>query len=448
MMTDDLAERMTRAGMRSAEAERKARHFARAAERLREMRGSESRDVRRWYVPGRIEVLGKHTDYAGGRSLLCAAERGFCVAASPRNDAVVRIADAAAGLEAEFPFVADLTPGSGWSAYPMTVARRLARNFPGPLRGMDLAFVSDLPRSAGMSSSSALMIATFVALFDINYLEDRDEFAANIHGREELAGYLACIENGRSFGTLAGDSGVGTFGGSEDHVAILCCRAGLLSQYAFGPIRLERQIALPEALTFVVGVSGIAAEKTGAARGAYNRASRAASVILELWCAATGRTDATLFDAVASDPDAIDRMRLCLGSSESREFRSQALLDRFAHFVFENQIIIPSAGDALVKGEMGKFSGWVEQSQTAAERLLSNQIPETVELVRLARKFGAIAASAFGAGFGGSVWALTRSSDADTFADDWAWSYRKQFPNGAGASEFFATRPGPAILRL
>jgi galactokinase len=171
-------------------------------------------------------------------------------------------------------------------------------------------------------------------------------------------------------------------------------------------------------------------------------------VILELWCAATARADATLFDAVASDPDAIDRMRLCLGGSESREFRSQALLDRFAHFVFENQIIIPSAGDALAKGEMGKFSGWVEQSQTAAEKLLGNQIPETVELVRLARKFGAIAASAFGAGFGGSVWALTRGSEAHNFADNWAWSYRKQFPKAAGASEFFATRPGPAILRL
>src|ERR1700683_875777 len=398
MMTDDLAERMTRAGMRSAEAERKAQHFARASERLRGLRGTESRDVRRWYVPGRIEVLGKHTDYAGGRSLLCAAERGFCVAASPRNDAVVRIADAAADLEAEFPFVADLPSGSGWSAYPTTVARRLARNFPGPLRGMDLAFVSDLPRSAGMSSSSALMIATFVALFDINYLEDRDEFAANIHDREELAGYLACIENGRSFGTLAGDSGVGTFGGSEDHVAILCCRAGSLSQYAFSPIRAERQIPLPDDLTLVIGVSGVAAEKTGAARTAYNRAARALSVILETWCLATGRKDATLSDAVTSAPDAVDQMRQFLGRSGSREFRPQALLDRLGQFVLENQVIIPAATEALAKGEMGKFGGWVDQSQAAAEKLLGNQIPETIELAHFARKLGAIAASAFGAG--------------------------------------------------
>jgi len=46
-----------------------------------------------FFVPGRIEVLGKHTDYAGGRSLLCAMERGFAVLARPRTDAVVRAVD-------------------------------------------------------------------------------------------------------------------------------------------------------------------------------------------------------------------------------------------------------------------------------------------------------------------------------------------------------------------
>src|SRR4026208_1975112 len=46
----------------------------------------------RWalWVPGRIEILGKHTDYAGGRSLVCALERGFCVQVAPRRDSIVR----------------------------------------------------------------------------------------------------------------------------------------------------------------------------------------------------------------------------------------------------------------------------------------------------------------------------------------------------------------------
>src|SRR5512135_2845125 len=106
-----------------------------------------------WFVPGRIEVFGKHTDYAGGRSLLCCVERGFHVVARPRPDRVVRIADAVLGVEASRVLSeAEETIGTeSWTAYPSAVVRRIARNFPGDLRGADIAFASDLPRSAGLS---------------------------------------------------------------------------------------------------------------------------------------------------------------------------------------------------------------------------------------------------------------------------------------------------------
>ena len=47
-------------------------------------------ESRAFFVPGRLEVLGKHTDYAGGRSLLCTVERGICLVAAPRDDDRVR----------------------------------------------------------------------------------------------------------------------------------------------------------------------------------------------------------------------------------------------------------------------------------------------------------------------------------------------------------------------
>src|SRR2546426_5727107 len=117
-----------------------------------------------------------------------------------------------------------------------------------------------------MSSSSALVVAVFTALADVNALERRPEYLADIRGVEDLAGYLGAVENGLSFGPLAGDRGVGTFGGSEDHTAILCSRAGRLAQYAFRPVRFERDVGLPPDWTFVVGASGVAAEKAGGAR--------------------------------------------------------------------------------------------------------------------------------------------------------------------------------------
>ena len=53
--------------------------------------------------------------------------------------------------------------------------------------------------------------------------------------RCDAAGYFACIENGMAFGSLAGDAGVGTHGGSEDHVAIVCGRADHASAWTYVP---------------------------------------------------------------------------------------------------------------------------------------------------------------------------------------------------------------------
>jgi galactokinase len=80
--------------------------------------------------------------------------------------------------------------------------------------------------------------------------------------------------------------------------------------------------------------------------------------------------------------------------------------------------------------------------------LLCNQVPETIALVRTAREHGACAASAFGAGFGGSVWALVDRTDALAFLDRWQNAYRLMCPGVSARSRFFLTRPGPAVVRL
>jgi galactokinase len=96
--------------------------------------GGAAPDARRLFVPGRLEVLGKHTDYAGGRSLLCATERGIVFAAAPRADDRVRAVDAVSGTDIEFVIGPALRAEPGhWANYPTTVARRIARNFPGAL---------------------------------------------------------------------------------------------------------------------------------------------------------------------------------------------------------------------------------------------------------------------------------------------------------------------------
>ena len=404
-------------------------------------------DPLRWFVPGRIEVLGKHTDYAGGRSLLCTAERGFCVAAVRRPDSTVRIRDIIRRQNYEFTLSPQLEiPLHGWRVYAAVVARRLARTFSGAMCGADIVLASDLPSAAGMSSSSALVVAIFAVLCAVNHLNERAEYAANIRTPEDLAGYLGCIENGQTYKSLTGDGGVGTFGGSEDHTAILTSQPGHLKQYSFCPVRLERVVLLPDDCTFVIALSGVVASKTGAARAQYNRASLAARKILEVWRSTSGSDDLTLAAAITRSPDSLDRLRTALRHKERAE--SAWLLDRLEQFHLESEIVIPQASDALARHDLTTFGKLVDDSQAAAEKLLGNQVPATIRLAQQARSLGAYAASAFGAGFGGSVWALVDRQEASRFASRWREAYQSSSHHATRDSQFFITAAAPPMVSL
>jgi galactokinase len=444
--------------MSGAESHRKAGRFedlSRNLEQLGWTNVARSAEPMAFWVPGRIEVLGKHTDYGGGRSLLCAVERGICLLAIARDDRanlpfdLIRIHDAISGDSCELELSTEMGAFPGhWSNYAITVARRIAINFGGALRGADIIFASDLPPAAGVSSSSALVVAIFLALSAVNDLQSRAEYRDNIRTREDLAGYLGCVENGLTFKSLAGHAGVGTFGGSEDQTAILCARAHALVQYSFCPVTFERAIALPAGMGFVIASSGVLAEKTGSALELYNRVSRRLSVGLDYWRGSTGRSDSSMAAAIASSPDALNSIRDVLAHSNDPEYDATSLARRFDQFDLESNSIIPAAADALVRGDLQTLGNLVAQSQLAAEQNLGNQIPETIALVRQARELGAVAASAFGAGFGGSVWALVDHSAVERFRREWSESYAKAFPVAARKSEFFTTLAGPPAARL
>ena len=441
-----LTGRLIECGLNGPPAAATARQFARAAGVLLDDGLAGDTAVIALYVPGRIEVLGKHTDYCGGHSLVAAAERGICFAAVPREDAVIRALAPDLQDACEFALSGDIVPAVGhWSNYPMTVARRIARNFPGALRGASIAYCGDLPPDAGMSSSSAVLTGMFLLISRLNDLPSRGEYRDNIRGRESLAAYLGTIENGSSFGALSGSHGVGTFGGSEDHTAILNAVAGALSRYSYCPVEFHENLPLGDEYTFSIACSGVVAPKTGTAREKYNRMSRRASVILELWRRNTGRDDANLAAAVASEPDARGRFAGIL-TAGSDDLSAEELTTRLDHFLAENYEIIPAACEALRCGNMEEFGHHVARSQELADTLLGSQVPQTVFLARAARELGARAASSFGAGFGGAVWALVRRDGAEAFADQWAQRYAEAFPTESKAASFFSTKPGPAAF--
>lgn len=386
----------------------------------------------RFFAPGRIEVLGKHTDYAGGNVLVCAVDRGVTATVAPAEQGIQARSTA-------LPDPVDLTPGSAaelpaghWGHYLASVVTRLTANF-GPLAPCRIEVDSDLPLASGMSSSSALVVATAMALVRHNGFDATELWRSNITTDVQLASYLACVENGKTFGTLAGHGGVGTLGGSEDHTAMLCSQPGQLGQFTFNPPGLVRRVALPEDLSFVVLVSGVAAEKTGAALGGYNQASLNATEVLRRWNAA-GHDHPNLAAALASSPEAAGQVRELVADDPT-------LSARLHQFIVESTEVIPGAVDALAAGDRGEFGRLVALSQSLAADGLHNQVPQTEALVRLAVERGAVASSSFGAGFGGSVWALTPTETAQDFAGGWLADYRAEYPEEASRATTLVTRP-------
>jgi galactokinase len=444
----DFEAQMCSAGISGEEAASRGAVFAELSRELCELRGESAGESWAFFAPGRVELVGKHTDYGGGRSLICAIERGICVLAAARNDARVRMVEMGRGAIADFELDAEARDAYGDAAnHAETVARRVAHDFPNARTGADIVFASDLPPASGMSSSSALVVGVFYALASANRLQETDSWRF-IETREQQAGYLGAVESGEAFAAFASGRGVGTLGGSEDHVAILCSQAGFLRQYSYCPIRLEKEIRMPEEYSLVIGVSGVKAEKAGNARELYNRISIVTRRILELWRSATRKSDVSLAAALESSSDAAARLREILRNSADLAFPPETLLNRLNQFMEESNAIVPEVSEALASEDLEQVGSLVDRSQCLAETMLENQTPETIELQRSARRLGAAAASAFGAGFGGSVWALVRSERASDFRNEWAAGYRQRFPELSTTSEFLITNAGPGLIRL
>lgn len=391
------------------------------------------------FIPGRIEFLGKHTDYCGGRSIVCAIDRGFHCEVEEHSEPVVVLENLDISERISVALRDPISLPSHWTNYAVEVVRRLGTNFPEGLKsGVKIRFNSDLPKAAGLSSSSALMIMVFAALDLVNDLGGSSRYQDNIHDKLDLAEYLGCVENGQSFRELAGSAGVGTFGGSQDHAAIVLGKADKLSAFSFSPLRHDADFPFPETYSFVVASSGVAAEKTGTARDSYNRISRMVSEVSST--VGRGLTLSRMFEEFGVD-DVLSKIR-----GMRSTFMTRDLLDRVEQFRIENSEIIPSVIEMLAAGRIADIGDAIDLSQENAERFLCNQITETSFLQRSAREIGAVAASAFGAGFGGSVYAVIARSDAEGFKAEWQRVYRNRFPQHSKVCEFFTARPSERDL--
>ena len=200
-------------------------------------------------VPGRANLIGEHIDYHGFPVLPIALHRAIRVRFEPREDRRI-VATSPQFGDRSFLWTRDLPPVApgDWENYLRAAAQAVAGRS-GPGMGVDAVIESDLPPAAGLSSSSALLVAFTLALHHANHIDATFE---------EL---MEILPEGEQF--------VGTRGGAMDHAAILGSREGNASLISFEPVRI-RHIPIPPEWVFLVADSGQRAEKSGAVRDRYN----------------------------------------------------------------------------------------------------------------------------------------------------------------------------------
>jgi galactokinase len=318
-----------------------------------------------WRAPGRVNLIGEHTDYNEGFVLPFAIGAGVTAAASRRDDGLLAVASRqAAGADAVVA-LDGLAPGSvsGWAAYPAGVAWAL-RKAGYPIGGASIAVDSGVPLGAGLSSSAALECAVALALTDL-------------HGLAVPRPQLATIAQ------RAENEFVGAPTGIMDQSAVLLCQAGhaLLLDCRSG---IGTAVPLdPAAAGLALLVIDTRAQHAHAGGGYADRRQACEAAAQEL--------------GVRSLRDITD-------SSELAGL-DPLLRRRARHVVTENSRVLVTA-ELLRSGELARTGPLLTASHASLRDDFEVSWPEADATVEAAIEAGACGARMTGGGFGGSVVAL------------------------------------------
>ncbi|MCX7014749.1 MAG: NTP transferase domain-containing protein [Candidatus Sumerlaeota bacterium] len=249
--------------------------FRQALERFIQRFGADRRAVI-VRAPGRINLMGRHVDHRGGAVNVMAIDRDVVFVASERQDDRVTLcsADSRQFPERSFSirevqcdvdwedrltyinseYVRSLLARSrgDWSNYVKASLLRLQQRFRGVrLRGFDAAVAGDIPMAAGLSSSSALVVASAEVAVAFNGLAVAPAELVDLCGEGEWF--------------------VGSRGGAADHAAIRLGRRGRLSHIQFLPFRMGGAYEFPPRCRVIIAHSGLDARKSDTAKDHFNQ---------------------------------------------------------------------------------------------------------------------------------------------------------------------------------
>jgi N-acetylgalactosamine kinase len=412
-------------------------------------------DVRFFRAPGRVNLIGEHTDYNGYPVLPMAIDRDITALVAPARSSTIEICNTDSTYTARsFALCASIEPFAqgDWGNYVKASLQGLIAEglLPTGARGFRAVFDGNVPDSAGLSSSAALVVVSALAALAANNVTVEPLHLAEVLARAERY--------------------VGTEGGGMDQAASLLGRAGNALKIDFFPLQIE-PVPFPEEYAIVVSNSMVRATKSAGARDHYNRrvvecrfaaalgaqaASRRlgrkveTSLLSDLESRKLGMPehviDQLVRDEAGEKPLMMEDLSRKLGDSASNlrerycRLRNGSLFDgpkegmmvwkRYRHVVTEARRV-GQARDALKGGAIDLFGQLMFQSHESCRDDYEVSCAELETLVSLARILKATGSRLTGAGFGGCTVSLVRKEDASEFARELWHRYSATLPAGA-----------------
>jgi galactokinase len=379
----------------------------RAREGFAERFGTDAEGV--WAAPGRVNVIGEHTDYNGGFVLPVALPHTTRAAVARRTDGTLALASMQQPEKAVEVDLADLRPGhpAGWAGYPAGVVQELRDRVPS---GLSILVDGDVPSGAGLSSSAALSCSVALALRDLLDLELTAADLVDVARRAE-------------------NDFVGAPTGILDQSAALLCTA----EHA---LFLDTRDRSSEQVPFALAAAGLALLVIDSgtthdhAEGGYGDRRRECE-------AAASRLGVALLREI---DDAAQLQVLADGTPEG-----DVLLRRARHIVTENarvlEVVAALGGDADPRA--------IGPVLTAGHESLRDDFEISIPLldacVESAVDAGAYGARMVGGGFGGSAIALVEADAVDAVTAAVTARFARE---GARAPRTFVTVPSAGARRL
>ena len=357
-----------------------------------------------WAAPGRVNLIGEHTDYNDGYVMPFALAQRVVIAAAPRQDGIWSVTSLNK-YSTEVFRAADLHPGmTGWQAYVAGVVWALLEAGH-QIGGADLLLSSDVPAGAGLSSSAALECAVLAALSDINDLDIAGLERAKLARRAENAFV------GAPTGLM--DQAAATLC-TAGHVLFFDCRTDDAEQVRFDTMSAGLEILVLDTKT----PHALVDSEYAARRASCEEAARLLGV--------PALRDVTDLDAALNKlPDPVIQRRV-------------------RHVVTENSRVL-GAVNVLRQGRIADLAPLLDSSHSSMRDDFEITVPQVDLAVEVARASGALGARMTGGGFGGCIIALVPAGELERVGSEIARSFARA---GYRPPVHFSAVPSAGAQRL